>query len=402
MSSRLLCCTGSLDGGGSERQLWQLATHIDPVFFSPQIYLLTKRGIYLSRLPDELTVHAFRADPSPPAKHWLHIPGQIHRDQVAHLRALLLRQRIDVVFDRTFHMTLVTAPACRQARVPRVSVIVSPPSQDLGNSHERFRWLKRRFLARAYREPLAITVAVSKDVADDAAKFYGLQRDAIRVIENPIDIAAVQQQALCDGDTAKTCMKKNLGAMQVAIVGRLSHEKGQEVAIRALAEVKKQPSPQHIALHLIGDGPNRNQLQELAQSLGVRDDIHLHGFQDNPYPWMKNADLICIPSRYEGLPNVALEAMALGTPLLVTNCSSSLMELISVDQSRGAMVSVDDAVGMSQKFIECKVQKEAWNKRAKEAQAWVAEHYGIEQGVKRVEDVLQACMKLGEKRGSVR
>ena len=81
-------------------------------------------------------------------------------------------------------------------------------------------------------------------------------------------------------------------------------------------------------LHLIGDGPMRGELESLVGELGLATDVQFHGFVENPYPLMRCCDLLLLPSHYEGLPNVVLEAMALEKSLLVTRCSKTLEGLL--------------------------------------------------------------------------
>ncbi len=379
MSKRLLCCTGSLDGGGSERQLWQLATRIDRHAFASQLYLLYRRGVYLDRVPADIPIHAFEDAHQAPRVAW---PGTIHRRQVADLRRLLQQARIDVVYDRTFHMTLVTAPACRAVDVPRVSVIVSPPSRDVAGSRERFRWIKRRRLAAAYRDPRCLTLAVSGAVADDAAAYYGLPRGRIRVVPNPVDTPQVQQLA------QQPCVALPAADVRIVVSGRLTAEKGQRLAIAAVAALQRQRPQCEVRLEMLGDGPERKALEGQAHRLGVAQRIGWHGFQKNPYPFMRQADIVCIPSLYEGLPNVALESMALGVPVLAADCSQALTELLGAAGERGVLVPVNDANALAEAILDFVDQRQAWSQRAQQARDYVCQHHDLQAWLQLMQGIL--------------
>ena len=285
---RVLCCSGSLEGGGSERQLWQLASQLDRKRFAPSVYLLYRRGHYLEQLPSDVSVTAFWSEFAEQPRYW---PGQIRRMQIRQLAEVIRELHIDVVYDRTFHMTLVTAPAACRAGVPRVSVVVSPPSADFQKSHERFRFLKKRLLAAAYRQPGCVTIAVSEEVADDAAAFYGLVRSQIRVVPNPVDIEAVR--AAAGGGGAATLgytMRNN----RIVVVGRLSGEKGQRLALEAL-QIANANRIQPLHMDIVGDGPDRAELEQLASQLGISERVKFHGFMPNPYPLIRESQLLCIP-----------------------------------------------------------------------------------------------------------
>lgn len=391
MSLRLLCCSGSLEGGGSERQLWQLATRVDPTKITPEIYLIYRRGTFLAQLPSDLPVHAFWTEPAPPSRGW---PGQIARRQVRHLARIIREREIQIVYDRTFHMTLLTAAACRQTRTPRISVIVSPPSFDFQRSRERFRWFKKCMLARAYRDPQNTVLAVSNSVAEDAANYYGVNRDKILTLPSPIDCQAVKRDALISLSGPLPAMQD--AALIVAIVGRLSAEKGQRLVISALSQLRSTQPTQAIHLLIVGDGPEREALQRLTVDLTLQDRVHFVGRQANPYPWMKTAGLLCIASEYEGLPNVALEGMCLGTPLVATNCSGSLPELLG-DGQRGTLVPPGDVPALAAAIQNRIDQAEQWRQRAELASNWVASHHGLPQWLERMQQIFEQRVQSWKK-----
>lgn len=383
---QVLCCSGSLDGGGSERQLWQLVCHLDRQRFQPSVHLLYRRGIYLDRLPDDVPVSAFWGPHNQNQRFW---PTQIHRQQVAQLTRLLQSNAIDLLYDRTFHMTLVSGAATRNRSVPRVSVIVSPPSRDFAHSRERFRWWKRWLLAKAYRQTGCTTIAVSSEVADDAARYFRLDRQQLLVLPNPIDVQAVRQAAL---DPSPISAKLSAERPHLVVVGRLSAEKGQRLALQALHLSRQQNPKDNWHLDLIGDGPDRLELQRLVVELGLVHDVTFHGFQANPHALMQQATLVCVPSLYEGLPNVALEAMALGAGLLATDCSGSLRELIGRDQ-RGQLIPVGDAVGLAQALHNRLQQTALWQQRCELAEAWVRQNHAIEPWMEKMQSLFQDLTK---------
>lgn len=418
MPIRVLCCCGSLETGGSERQLWQLAIGLPAQRFAAEIYLIYRRGVYLEKIPSHIPVFDFSSQSS--VKHW-RLPGSIHRHQVRHLIRTVRERQIDVVYDRTFHMTLVTAVACRATNTPRVSVIDSPPSLDFVRSPERFRWLKKRLLTRAYRDPRSICLAVSDSVAEDAASFYGLTRSNIRVIPSPIDIDAVESAA-----QAHICFDAEPGGRQAkwrwVVVGRLSGEKGQRLAIRAMARLRAlRPEiirDQTIELVLIGAGPEHEALVEQVEQLNLQSSVRFEGQLANPYPWMRHAQLLCIPSLYEGLPNVAVEAMCLHTPVVATDCSGSLRELLGVQSQshanerpakpqmprgkyiegeRGVLISIDDEEALARAVLDRFDRPASWTARATAAAHWVREHHRIQPWLVQTQQLFEGLSKAGKR-----
>lgn len=364
-----------MDGGGSERQLWQLATNLPQDQFATELYLIYKRGPYLQQLPTSMSVHAFSE-----LNFHSHIPGGYHRAQVDHLSSVLRQQQIDVVYDRTYHMTLVTSAACRRVDVARVSVIVSPPSQDFAKGNERFKWFKYRILRNAYSDPLSRVIAVSTAVADDAAAYFRISRDRFQVVPSPVNIEAVRAAAnqSLEGDSENTqgTQKK----LKVVVVARMTSEKGHasmiEVA-RLWDQFQASPAWRPIQVDFIGDGPLWETLKQQVAQDRLAEHIRFHGFQSNPYPWIQQADVVCIPSLYEGLPNVALEAMALEKPLIATQCSSSLQTLLGANQERGALVPIGNAEKITKELLFHLEHPEVSVERCRNALQWVEQHHSL-------------------------
>ncbi|MFN3190717.1 MAG: glycosyltransferase [Aureliella sp.] len=396
MTHSLLCCSGSLEGGGSERQLWQLANGVDRAQFLPSVYLLYRRGRYLRELAGDVEVLDFWSNYDPDR----FFVGQAHREQVKHLQATIQQQRFDIVYDRTFHMTLVTAPACRRASVPRVSAIVSPPSLDFARSPERFRFLKKWILSRAYRDEHALVVTVSDAVAVDAAEYYRLDRRRIQVVPSPVDTELVRRLATEETDQGSG-FEPDSPMFNICVVGRLSEEKGQRDAIQAFAKFVQSNSVEFqsrfAALHIVGDGPMRGELELFASELGVGAEVHFHGFLENPYPIMRACDLLLLPSLYEGLPNVVLEAMALEKPLLVTRCSGTLEGILTqagLAPHEAHLVTVGDFDAMAQGIrVVFEQMKQVGRVPVADALTYVELHHGMKRWLGQMEEIFAGQLK---------
>lgn len=111
------------------------------------------------------------------------------------------------------------------------------------------------------------------------------------------------------------------GCFNVVMVSRLAHEKGIERALEAIAYVTGKNIP--AALHIVGDGPMEPFLRKRAEELGIAELVHFHGKQNNPYRYMKKADLFFMTSYHEAAPMVIEEAASLGLPVLTAETTSS-------------------------------------------------------------------------------
>lgn len=312
---RVLLMISSMRGGGSERQTLLLLRHLDRTRFEPHLYLIEAAGDLLSHVPSDVVVHAYQ--PSESASG-IYFPGRILRDQVRHLETVLQSAKIDVIYDRTFHMTMIAAPAAKRLAIPRVSTLVSPPDRALPMVEKRFVWFKRRRLAKAYRQSAAV-VAVSREVADAAVKYYGLPADVPAVIANPVD-----QDAVISQSEEVIGFEKREGRITLVCVGRMTAEKGQRVLIEAIAELESRDDLPALEVWLIGDGVLRTELETLARQALSRHQIQFVGHQANAPAWIAKADALVLPSLFEGMPNVVLEAMTIGVPVIATRAGGTV------------------------------------------------------------------------------
>ena len=127
---------------------------------------------------------------------------------------------------------------------------------------------------------------------------------------------------------------------EVLAVARLVPQKGLDVLIRAFASLP--PSVREgWRVTLVGDGPERQALEALASDAGLRDSICFEGFRSDPLVFMRRASIFALPSRFEGMPNALLEAMAAGLPSVVSDASPGPLEMVT-DGRQGLVVPCDD------------------------------------------------------------
>jgi len=284
----------TLEGGGAERVFVTLLRHLDRERFEPHLALVERKGGYLADLPDDVPVYVLGG-----------------RNPLSFLRLLRLIRRLrpDTVFSTlTFHNTLVlllkpfapkgTRFVARETCLPTVHVRRMP-----------YGWLRWRLYAPANRRADAM-LCETEDMAADVAR-AGVSRERTRVIPNPLDIAAIAARAEVDANPFGP-------GRHLVGAGRFVPQKGFDLLLPAFAQVAARHPD--VTLHLLGQGPDRAALERRARELGVAGRVVFEGFQDNPFPWFRHADLFVLPSRYEGFPNVVLEVLSLGTPVVAFAC----------------------------------------------------------------------------------
>ncbi len=220
---------------------------------------------------------------------------------------------------------------------PKTRVVLSSGttiSIDLATRGGFERWLQRTSMGKLY--PFADNVIVTcAGVADDMAAYTGLAREKITPVESPVIPAELFSSApprpdhpwFADGEPPVI-----LG------VGELGYRKDFSSLIRAFAKLRQE---RPCRLMILGKGKQRQLLLDLATELGVAADVALPGYKDNPFSYMAHAALFAFTSRWEGLGFVLIEALAVGTPAVATDCPSGPREILQ-DGRYGALIPVAD------------------------------------------------------------
>ncbi|QDT62759.1 Putative teichuronic acid biosynthesis glycosyltransferase TuaC [Stieleria bergensis] len=384
--TRVLLMAGSMEGGGSERQVLLLAKHLDRSRFEPHLYLSNRSGKFLDQVPDDVPIHAF--DQQPQKRIFFErIPGQALRRQASFLASVVAAQQIQVLYDRTFHMSMLagTLPKVNSAlaaKLHRVATIVSLPHLAVPMLEPRYLWLKRRRLAQAYRLAQSV-VAVSQQAAASAAGFYKLPPDLVQVIRNPVDRAQIQR----DAEVGFEFDRPN--HTHLVCVGRMSEEKGHMDLLAAIPDVIKQwpetlPEPM---FHFIGDGELYGTIQRHLDQQQLSGAVQMPGSVASAAPIIAAADAVILPSRFEGMPNVALESFALGTPLIATRAGGTLE--LQGDQPTAFWANPKNPTSLSRAILEFANQPHQADQHVMAAMAILAKNHDLTKTVKQIESLLQ-------------
>jgi glycosyltransferase involved in cell wall biosynthesis len=183
-------------------------------------------------------------------------------------------------------------------------------------------------------------IAVSRGVAEDLAGLIGYPAERIRVAPNPV--VTPELTSLADAPLNHPWFAP--GEPPVILgVGRLEPQKDFPTLLRAFARVRSQ---RLCRLLILGEGKQRGELQRLAEELGIATSFQLPGFVENPYSYMARAGLFVLSSAWEGSPNSLTEALALGTPLVSTDCPDGPHEILEGGR-HGPLVRVGDAEALA-------------------------------------------------------
>ncbi|HLI63610.1 MAG TPA: glycosyltransferase [Terriglobales bacterium] len=316
-----------LAGGGLERVMLNLARGLALKGTRVDLVLACAQGPYLQAVPPGVNLVDFRS---------LRVSRSILR-----LASYLRHRRPDAVISASTHANVATICARAIARgATRVIVTEHNPPTTVAEYNQDWRtWLLHRTMKSAYRFADSV-VAVSRGLADDMARRLQFDRDSINVIYNPVVTPALLANA------AEPLDHPWFGPGQppvVLAVGRLEPRKDFSTLLRAFTRLRR-ARPARIMI--LGEGPDRPRLESIVRELRIEENAALPGFVDNPYKYMKRAKVLVLSSRSEGLPTVLIEAMALGTQVVSTDCLSGPDEILEWGKW-GKLVPVGDDLQMA-------------------------------------------------------
>lgn len=162
---------------------------------------------------------------------------------------------------------------------------------------------------RWYLRRVPAIVGVSHAVSQDLVDAFGARSERVSTIYNPLDRERVLESALRGAHAIPPAREAQ--EVRLVVVGRLKQAKGHECALRALAAL-----PPPFRLYVVGDGPLLGALQEQAHVLGISDRVEFVGWQPDAPAWLQSADIIWVPSLWEGFGLVLAEACALGRKVI--------------------------------------------------------------------------------------
>lgn len=330
--TRIAFFLGSFGGGGIERITARLAHNFVKLGVEIDLILNRADSPHLGQMPATTRIIDLKA-----RNLYLSLPGLVRYIQ---------QERPSAMLAADHYLNEIALVAKKIAGVP-MRLIVAEHNQ-LSKTARNSTTIKGRLapLFARWLYPWADgIVAVSEGVAQDLAITAGLPLTSIETIYNPVinaQMLAKATEPVAHHWFASTEVPVILG------VGKLEQQKDFPNLIRAFAKVRQvQPA----RLVILGWGPDRPELAALIQTMGLQDDVDLPGYVQNPYAYMARSAVFVLSSAWEGLPTVLIEAMALGIPVVSTDCESGPSEILA-DGAYGYLTPVGDSDALAGAILE--------------------------------------------------
>ena len=291
---RIVFCITELDVGGAERALVTLATGLDPEQFSPTVICLGPEAALCEPLREAgIDVHCLNAK------------SIFNVDILFRLIGLLRKLKPQILQTFLFHANILGRIAGWFAGVKYVL-------SGIRVAEKRSRWYLR--IDRWTNFLVTKNVCVSQAVANFTIQEGGIRAEKVCVIPNGVDIERFDEATPLDL-MAEFGIPKDASVM--VFVGRLDPQKGIRVLMEALPNILREFPIAHFLF--VGEGGERPWLEQQIAELDVGSRIHLVGFRGDIPAILKASNLLVLPSLWEGMPNVLLEAMAAALPVVATD-----------------------------------------------------------------------------------
>lgn len=359
MKKKVLFILPAMMVGGAERVLITLMNSLDRELYEPQFLSVSSKGKLRDLIDPTIPIHCLDQD-----SVYFSLWGLYKK-----IREL----KPDVVMSTMAHMNFMVL--LLRPLFSKVKFIVREaitPSYIL-REHYAYSIIIKTLYRVLY--PLADAVispayAIQKEFYDD---LY-MKKDRHMLLYNPVNEARIREfSPESYGDNRKQTVR-------FVAAGRLNRQKGFDRLIRRLPYLENK---YNCKLDILGEGEEHKNLQDLIYQLGLQDRVTLVGLKRRPWPYYASADCFVMPSRWEGMPNVVLESLAAGTPVIATRESGGIDEI--AERCKDGAVTVSNTMD---EFLKAMAQVKP-NPVSKHRSSLVAKDFQYETVIKRFHNILE-------------
>lgn len=316
----------TLSGGGAEKVILTITnilgskyTHIYEIV----LIVLVADGEYVDNIPPHVRMVDLK---SPRA-----------RKAILKLWRLCVREKPDMVVSTMQATTLFYFVRTFLFKKPIwLSRLENPYSFDVEHLSTVIKFLYVRALKKCHG-----VISLGADMTSDLIQHTGVSKNNVFEIVNPIDVASVRK-------LSNEGLLYTLEKPAVVMCGRLVEQKGYDFAIQMMSLIKQEGKICY--LYVLGTGPLELSLKELVKEHNIESQVSFLGFQSNPFPYFKQADLFLLTSRYEGFGNVLVEALAAGVPIVSFDSPTGPRDILQ-NGSIGTILPVGDITGLVREVV---------------------------------------------------
>lgn len=352
---------------GVEEHVLSLIQHVDKTRFEP---ILVCPQELISLIEEELKAIKIKYYPVS-IRRWRNIK------EIIKFINILKKEKPSIVHSHLFFATMFAAPLAKLAGVPKV----------IDTAHLREAWRKgikkAYFIDRFFYRFTDKIIAVSYAVKDYLIKDKKLPKEKIEVIHNGIDLNKFSPEI------PNTQYPVPNTSFRIGVIGRLEPQKGHIYLLKAISLLDGKFN--NVKLIIAGDGSLREKLADSVERLAIRDKVEFLGFRKDIKEIINSLDLVVLPSLYEGLPLIALEAGAMEKPIIVTNVDGSPEAVIN--NKTGLVVEPKNSNALKEAIQQLLNDRNLIAELGKNARQFIREEFDIKKQLSRTEKLYSSFAK---------
>jgi len=311
-----------MGGGGAARTMLNIINHLDRTKFQPMLVTLDFAYTYEDYVRDDV--------------EFIKLPVKRLRQAIVPLSKLLRKEAPDLLFSTVPNYNTVAILAKILSRT-KTKLIVREAAYLGGTKKENITLKIYGLLYRAAQR----VIALSDGVKNNLITRYHVREDKISVVYNPVDLRHIENESIKNIEEQDLF---NQAKKVIITAGRLVPEKDHATLLQSFANIKPELNAHLI---ILGEGELDEQLKQQAAALGISERVSFLGFKQNPYSYIKRADVFTLTSTTEGFGHVLVEALALGVPIVSTRCNPGAEEILG-ESTYGMLSDVGDVQSITQ------------------------------------------------------
>jgi glycosyltransferase involved in cell wall biosynthesis len=325
---KVLFVLPSLMAGGAQRVVLNILKHIDRDKFELYLLLIKKEDGYdYSMIPSDVKVIDLNLSQA--------------RYAIFKIIKIIRELKPNIVFTSLSYVNLLLSVI--RGVFPNSIKFVARESNTVSEYNKRDKYPKiNDFLYKRFYKNFDLIITQAESMRDDLKENFFIDESKMKIIYNPVDFETIIKRSREDE------VKRLSGKVNLLAVGKLEEQKGYDMLLEIMSRVDD-----NYHLRIVGKGSKEGELKEMIKRLNLENRVEMVGFSNNPYAYMRAADLFLLPSRYEGLPNVVLEANTLGVPVIAFNSAGGTKEIVK-DSVNGFLVEPFELDTFAKKIKEAK------------------------------------------------
>lgn len=319
----------SLAGGGAEKVTLNYIKYLNKDIFEVILLTINKGGNYENLLPNNITVIDFKIKRA--------------RYSIFKIIFYVNKYKPDILYSTLQHTNLLIL-IFKFIFINKPKILIREPNTP-SLYLKQLPFIKRNIFLFMHKTLYSLSnkiIVQCEEMKKDIINTYKINENKVITIYNPIDIKAILAESI------KFNPYDN-NFINIVSIGRLTYQKGFDILIKAFKNVNIEYPESRLTI--LGEGEDKVKLISLAKQLNIEKNIIFVGFQQNPYPYIRYSDVFVLSSRWEGFPNVLIEALTCNARIVSTNCKSGPKEIINND-NYGILINVDDIIGLSDAIIK--------------------------------------------------